>query len=51
MRVRVKQGESVCYQGIWYNQAEEFECGDIGNLKGKVDPVESPKKQPKKEEG
>jgi hypothetical protein len=28
MQVRVLQGHSVCYGGIWFNQGEVFECRD-----------------------
>jgi len=26
MKVRVLQGHSACYGGIWFNQGEVFEC-------------------------
>jgi len=51
MRVRVKQGTSVCYKGVWYNQAEEIEVEDVGNLKDHIELVDIPKQKTKKEEG
>lgn len=53
MRVRVLQGESVCYKGVWYNQAEQFDVEDLGNLEGKVEVIDprKPVKSTKKEEG
>lgn len=54
MKVRVSQGESVLHRGVWYNQGEILDVGDIGgDLKDKVSAFEqyqAKAKQEKKEE-
>lgn len=56
MKVKVLQGHSVPYGGVWFNQGDEIEVTEIGaDLKGKVESIE-PKaaqdnKKSKKEEG
>ena len=48
MRVRVLQGHSVPYGGVWFNQDAELEVSEINaDLKGKVEIVE-PKAETKK---
>jgi hypothetical protein len=50
MRVRVKRYESVMYDGVWYNQGDELEVKDLGNLKDKVEVLDPPEKTKKEEE-
>jgi hypothetical protein len=51
MKIKVKQGESKCVNGIWYNQGEEYEADGTETEILPIEVVKQKNKTEKKEEG